>query len=260
MIRIKIESAAITHVGLVRGNNEDNYYVNGKYKVNNNIATEGYKDTSKRDSYLYAVCDGMGGENLGEVASMIAVETLADYQSTDIQRTVKDYIKRANKYICDEIIKNNGVRSGTTLALLYICDNKAVSYNVGDSRVYLLRKGDLYLMSEDHTEAQQMVNMGLLDEEDAENHSSRNVLTQYLGIFPEEHIVEPYISQEIKIKKKDIFLLCSDGVTDMIDNDDIGEILTSKNTDTVELAKQLAAAAQTHGGRDNATVVVVKVG
>jgi len=256
---MKIESTAITHIGNVRDNNEDNYFVNGKYKADNSISVEGYADKTQRDSYLYAVCDGMGGESFGETASMIAVQTLAGYMSTDIRQTVFDYIQRANSFICDEIIKNNGARSGTTLAILHIINNKAVSYNIGDSRVYFYRKKMLYLMSEDHTETQRLIKMGLLDIESAKNHASRNKLTQHLGIFPNELIIEPFVSQEVKVKKNDIFLLCSDGLTDMVSDDDIREIISRNDADTHAIAKELSAAARQNGGKDNITVVVVKV-
>ena len=258
MTVINFECTAITHVGSVRGNNEDNYYVNGKFKKDNNIPTEGYTDTSVRDSYIYAVCDGMGGEYYGEIASMIAVAVLAEYQDTDLRYSILDYIDRTNGIICGEIEKHNGVRSGTTLALLYIFGNKALSINLGDSRVYLLRKKDLFLLSEDHTEAQRMVDMGLINEEEAKTHSAKNRLTQHFGIFPNEMAIEPYVSQEIKIKKNDIFLLCSDGLTDMVSDDEIRIILSMDHMDTVGIAKKLSAAADAYGGKDNTTVVVIK--
>jgi len=256
---LKIESAVITYIGLVRKNNEDNYYINGKYKTDSSIATEGYVDKANRNSYLYAVCDGMGGERYGELASMIAVKTLAPYQTTDISRTIYDYIQNANRLICDEIEKNNGVRSGTTLALLYIRDNKAISYNIGDSRIYFFRDGDLYLMSDDHTEAQRLVRMGVLKEEEAGTHKSRNMLTQHLGIFPDELIIKPYVSEEVKLRKNDILLLCSDGLTDMVCDDNIADILWQSEITTTDIVKKLATATQANGGTDNATIIVVKV-
>ena len=256
---MKIESSAITHIGLVRANNEDNYYVNGKCRTNNDAPAEGYSDKKVRDSYLYAVCDGMGGESYGELASMIAVKTLAVYQETDIPDTIFEYIRRANKYICAELSKFKGVRSGTTLAVLYIRDNKAICYNIGDSRVYLKRKRNLYLMTEDHTEAQHLVRMGMLDEEDVPGHEANNKLTQYLGIPSNEMIIEPYISQEVKLKKNDILMICSDGLTDMLTDDEIADIMEQKELSSAAIAKELAATAQEYGGKDNTTVVVVKV-
>jgi len=260
---IKVESAAITHVGSVRSNNEDNYYVNGKFKRNNRIATEGYADSENRDSYLYAVCDGMGGEDLGELASMIAVAVLAEYQNDDMYEMIMDYVERTNSIICGEIRKNNGIRIGSTLAMLYISEGKAVSFNIGDSRVYLLRKNgknsELYLLTEDHTEAQRMVQMGLINDDEAKTHNSKHKLTQHFGIFPEEFEIEPHVSQEVKLKKNDIFLVCSDGLTNMVDDDEIRVILSMDNVDMVSIAKKLSAAAQYYGGKDNATVIVVKV-
>jgi len=256
---IFIESTVITHIGLVRGNNEDNYFINGICKTDNKVTVEGYEDNRERDTYLYAVFDGMGGERYGEKASMIAAKSLIEYISTDVRRTVGEYIRRANKLICDEIVRNNGVRSGTTLALLYIRDNKVISYNIGDSRTYLFRKGDLYLLSEDHTEVQRLINMRKIDEESARHHKSKNRLTQHLGIFPDEMRIEPYVSKEVRLKSNDILMVCSDGLTDMVCDDDIGDIMAREDLDASGIAKELAATAQDNGGRDNTTVIVVKI-
>ena len=255
----RIECSAITHIGLIRTTNEDNYYINGKFKKDIDADTEGYADTAERDAYLYAVCDGMGGERLGELASLIAVMTLKQYQETDVRYTITEYIKKANRLICNEIKKYNGSRIGTTLALLYLRDNKAVACNIGDSRVYLSRNENLYLLTEDHTEAQRLVDMGVIDEEEANYHESRNKLTQHLGIFPEEMILEPFYSEEVKLKKDDIFVVCSDGLSSMVSDDDIADILSLKGYDTTELVKILASKAQEGGGRDNTTIIVVKV-
>ena len=259
MIIIKIESTVITHVGLAKSKNEDNYFINGRCKSDSTVTAEGFVDNKQRDTYLYAIYDGMGGENTGEVASMIAARTLMEYISTDIRYTATDYIQRANKLICDDIIRNEGIRSGATFAMLYLRDKKATAFNIGVSRIYLLRNDDLYLLTEDHTEAQKMINMGMLDEESAKHHSSRNKLTQHLGIFPNELKLEPYISKELKIKKKDIFLVCSDGLSNMVNDDEIRDIMARKDLDTPGIAKELSATAQENGGKDNTSVIVIKI-
>ena len=254
-----IESSAITYIGMVRRTNEDNYYVNGKHKSNFGVETEGYSDSKQRDAYLYAVCDGMGGENFGELASMIAVMVLKKYQDTDIRKTLKNYIDTANKLICKEITKNNGARIGTTLALLYLYGNKVFSCNIGDSRTYLLRNDDLYLLSEDHTEAHRLVKMGIINQDEVSTHKSRNKLTQHLGIFPDELVIEPYISEEIELYQDDILMICSDGLTDMVSDDDIADCLAMPDLSTTEMVKLLAAKTQAGGGKDNATIIVIRV-
>ncbi len=256
---IKVSCVAATNVGNIRDNNEDNFYVNEKYINSTSVLSEYYEDNKNRKQYLYAVCDGMGGEELGEVASMIAVETLVSYQETNIKSTIINYIQKANKLICDEIKKNDGVRMGTTLALLYINDGKAIAYNIGDSRVYLFRKNKLIQLSEDHTQAQRLVDMGLLKKSAAAYHKDRHKLTQHLGIFPDELIIEPFVSQEINIEQNDIFLLCSDGLTDMVSDDDITDILFNKQEGIEPLAKELISKALENGGKDNVTVVLSKV-
>lgn len=255
----KISSVAVTNVGNVRDNNEDNFYVNENYKKSTSTLTEYYEESNIREQYIYAVCDGMGGEELGEAASMVAVKTLALYQETDIKSNIMNYIQEANKLICDEIEKNDGVRMGTTLALLYINDGKAIAYNIGDSRAYLFRKNKLIQLSEDHTQAQRLVDMGLLKKSAAANHKDKHKLTQHLGIFPDELIIEPYKSQEINIKQNDIFLLCSDGLTDMLSDDDITVILSNKQEGIGTLAKRLISKALEKGGKDNVTIVLSKV-
>ena len=255
----QLECSAITYIGLVREKNEDNYYVNGKFKSNSKSDTEGYSDNEPRDSYLYAVCDGMGGEALGERASLIAVAALSHFQLTDIRRTINKYIHAANRLICDEMQKNGDAQMGTTLALLYIHNGIAYAYNVGDSRVYMLRDDDLYLLTEDHTEAQQLVEMGRLRPEDASFHESRNKLTQHLGIPIEGFKIKPYISEDVEIRENDIFMVCSDGLTDMVSDDDIADCLITENANATELVKMLASKTQENGGRDNATIIVVKV-
>ncbi|MDR2590384.1 MAG: serine/threonine-protein phosphatase [Oscillospiraceae bacterium] len=243
MKSFKIESSAITHIGAVREHNEDNYYINGKYRQDSNLGTEGYSDNKARDAYLYAVCDGMGGESFGELASLIAVSVLTKFQNADIRKSMSDYIRVTNRLICDEIKKYKGRSGGTTLALLSIQGNKAVTCNLGDSRVYFCRNEDLYLLSEDHVET--------ID--------NKNKLTQYLGIFHEKKVIRPYISKDLKIKKNDVFLLCSDGLTDVVNVDDIADILSMENESTSNMVRLLANASQNNSGKDNVTIIVIKI-
>lgn len=256
-VMVKLSGFAATHVGEIRRNNEDNYYINGQYKKGMDALTDACQNDSACGRYLCAVCDGMGGEAFGETAAFIAVKTLDKYLNTDFRKKSDEYIEKANKLICDEIEKNDGARIGTTLALLYIQNETAVAYNVGDSRIYLYRKNKLRQLSEDHNQTQRLVRLGLLKQSDARNHKDKHKLTQHLGIFPEELIIEPYISQEISLKQGDIFLLCSDGLTDMLTDEEIAEFLKQEK-DIKKRGEALIQAALQHGGKDNVTVVLVK--
>lgn len=255
---IQITAAAITHVGKVRENNEDNYFVNGRYRVDTDIFNEVYETCGRGDKHLFSVCDGMGGEAYGELASLIAVRTLKKFVNKKISECIHDYVNHANKLICSEIEKNDGARIGSTVALLYIDETGAYGYNIGDSRIYLMRDGCLTQLSKDHTQAQSMVDMGLLEPEKMNSHKGKHKLTQHLGIFSDELIIQPYTAEPIAVKNNDIFILCSDGLTDMMDNAEI-ESIAGRNESPKDIADTLVGVALAKGGKDNTTVVIVKV-
>lgn len=255
---MKIESAVFCHVGRVRSNNEDNYYINGKYRWNFSENEAFEKDVKSADKALYAVSDGMGGEDLGELASWIAVRNLYPAKISEVRESAIDSIEKANNEICSEIRENRGRRIGATLVMLYIDDKKAISCNVGDSRAYLFRDKALIQISEDHNEAMQMARMGIISKEEAENHHFRHALSQHLGIFKDELLIEPYFSDEISLKKGDVFLLCSDGLTDMVANEEICRIITEFKSPS-KIGEALKEMALLNGGKDNITVLVAKV-
>ena len=255
---INITSSAVTNVGKVRGNNEDNYFINGKYRENIDTPNEEYDESKKRDKYIFSVCDGMGGESYGELASLIAVKSLLKYKNKNISEHINEYVEFANRLICDEIEKNDGARIGSTVALLYIDDSGAYGYNIGDSRIYLMRDGCLKQLSKDHTQAQSMVDMGLIEPEEMNSHKGKHKLTQHFGIFPDELVIQPYETEKMSVKENDIFVLCSDGLTDMMTDSEIAETL-AKELSPKEMANKLVDMAVEKGGKDNTTVIVAKV-
>jgi protein phosphatase len=149
---------------------------------------------------------------------------------------------------------------GSTLALLYIEPNKkeAVSANVGDSKIYIYRDGELKKISQDHNQAQSLVELGVITYEQALRHKSKSKLTQHLGIFPNELVIEPFISDAIMLKKGDIFLMCSDGLTDMLTEETIKELLSLKIT-LKKKAFKMVKEANKCGGNDNITVIIAMV-
>ena len=251
-----ISSAAATDVGKVRERHEDNFYLCGKMRDGNESEPTLLRDDTRRDAYLYAVCDGMGGELCGELASEIAVTALDGFKD-DFDERAEEYFEYANELVCREIRRQGG-RMGTTFAGLWIKDEKARAYNAGDSRIYLLRGGHLMQLSEDHTQAQLMYKQGLISKEEVKTHPFRNRLTQHIGIFPQELELVPHAVVNIPLQAGDRFLLCSDGLTDMLTEEEIRSLMSEGETPTA-IAGSLLRSAVENGGRDNVTVIAVSV-
>ncbi len=262
---MKCKTVICSSVGMKRKINQDNFYVNGflNKKRKNRVMKSFF--ASKKEQIL-CICDGMGGEKFGEEASLIAVEKLFSYQrkySNLISRFedhINAYVQSANNAICAFIQKNNGERSGSTMALLCISpkQKEAVASNIGDSKVFLLRNNELRKISMDHNQAQSLVNVGLITEDEARTHKDKSKLTQHLGIFPDEMILEPHISDNVILKKNDIFLICSDGLTDMLSDPDIINIL-KRNAPLKKKCKKLVETANRNGGVDNTTVILAEI-
>ena len=257
-MELKIHGAAQTHVGNVRANNEDNFYLCEHIRTDISQKEAQYQCTARDSLFLAAVADGMGGEAFGELASLLAVQSLRPSGFDRVWDTALTCVRQANSRICAEMEKNHGRRVGSTLVALYIDDGKALCCNIGDSRCYLLRKGVLTQLSTDHNKAKRMVELGILTPEQAARHPSRHELTQHLGISEEEIVIEPAFSEAVKLWPGDIFLLCSDGLTDMVTEADLAARLTAGGT-SEEQAADLIRMALEHGGRDNVTALVVQV-
>ena len=264
MNSIKFSAAVCSDKGRVRNNNEDNFYFNGTHLTPENRDEHNFfADNPSGSEIMYGVFDGMGGEALGEEASLITAETVKKYHDKLKGGRIKDNksailrsISDANTKICNKILESAERRIGTTFAMISISDDTAQVYNVGDSRVYLYRNKELKQISVDDTTAQRLVNMGVITKEKAKTHEDRHKLTQHLGIFADEMIVEPHISEKIRIEKGDMFILCSDGLTDMVENEEIQSIMR-KSGDSRTAARSLVETALKNGGRDNVTVTVV---
>lgn len=256
---LKIEGAVVTDAGKKRRNNEDNYYFFGSCRYDLGAGSRRETKTVMDRCQLAAVFDGMGGEEAGEEAALIAAKAFAPCSLERIKDEAACQARNANEAICREMEKQGGIRMGTTAVLLYIDGGKAVCCNIGDSRCYLMRKGLLRQLSMDHSEAESMVRMGILEREKARESKGWHRLTQHLGIFPDEFVIEPYFSQEVSLEEQDIFLLCSDGLTDMVPDGQLAELL-KKGEGAKKTAQGLMEAALEHGGKDNVTVMVLCVG
>lgn len=257
-MELRIEGAVVTDEGNVRSGNEDNYCLFGNYRYDTSVGSKREKKDSSAEQALAAVYDGMGGEEAGELASLTAARFFMPCRNENLREDALYQVKCANGAICREIEDRGGVRIGTTAVMLYLDEGKATCCNVGDSRCYFMRDGILKQISVDHTEAENMVRMGILDPAKARKSKGWHKLTQHLGIFPDEFVIEPYFSETIVLQGGDLFLLCSDGLTDMVMDNEISDILGhAKNAEST--AKELVEAALKNGGRDNVTALVLRV-
>lgn len=249
----------MTHIGNVRHKNEDNFYMNKVYHDNVNMSVKAMEDSHNRRYYTFAVCDGMGGANYGEVASLNALKVLRKFDGKKFADRFERYVREANRTIC-EISRDNKIgKTGTTLAVLTSDGRTADICNVGDSRIYRFRGEVLEKLSKDHTQTQDLIDTGIISEKEA---SVRNnhILTQHLGINEDEFIVEAYVKRDILLVSEDIYLLCSDGLTDMLDEAYISRIIEFyRNRAPKIIVSELVKHALEKGGKDNITAVVVKV-
>lgn len=249
----KIEAACCCHTGKIRKNNEDNFFFNGKYLEVENNGLEGleYTKTPAKRGLSYAVFDGMGGENFGEIASYAAARqmqqtrrTLGEYLLSD-----KEYLGKMSMMLNEAVLQAKRAqctdRMGTTMVWLYFSGKSVYVCNIGDSRAYRLRDGEFLQISEDHVEHR------------PGREHRKAPLTQHLGIDPEDMLIEPYIGKE-ELRKQDTYLLCSDGLTDMLNDLEISCLLQAYPK-AEECAERLVQAALEKGGRDNITVIVCNV-
>jgi PPM family protein phosphatase len=265
---IKISASVVTNKGYVRDNNEDNFFFDGKYLKMQPVNCYELSFEKTQSDYLFAIFDGMGGENAGEKASLIAVEALEKYhkQFGKILKNVEEkieyleeYIEYANKLICEmseqDIQKN---KMGTTFTCLSVSAVGAQVFNLGDSRVYMLRDNIIVQLTTDHTEAERLVRLGIISKEASREHKSKNILSRHLGVPPEAGKIEADIYKIDEIRGGDYFLICSDGLTDMVSDKEIQKTFLGRQ-ETSDISNELINKALNNGGIDNITAMTIKI-
>ena len=237
---------ATSDVGKTRQINEDFYYISSE--------NEPVK--------LFIVADGMGGYNGGEIASKLAVDSARNYILSNFESSkedkesllnlVKNSSMYANMIVYEKAMKNEELKNmGTTLDICLIYENKAFISHIGDSRVYRIRKDFMRRLTKDHSYVQQLVDEGKITKEESVNHPKKNMLIKALGCTE-------YIEPDVTVKgfiKGDIMLMCSDGLTNMIPENEILKILKENLDDP---SKVLVDRANELGGLDNITAVIIK--
>ena len=239
-----IDYALCCNKGKLRRKNQDNFFCEGEFLPAENDGLEGIKTgkiTSDGKSVL-AVFDGMGGEQMGEYASYIASSVLNELTDEDTSRSLGEYCLDINRSICD-FADEKGIRSMGTTGCLIRFDKKEISIcNIGDSKIYHFNGNAMLQLSVDHA-----IKTG----------NGKAPLTQFLGVPEEEFIIQPH-SATAEYGKGDIFLICSDGLTDMADLQSIQSVLAS-GKGMKESAEALLSLALDGGGRDNITVLLCQV-
>ena len=231
------ESAGRTHPGKVRRRNEDSYVL---------------------DPPLFAVADGMGGAQAGEVASRLTAAAFREFHEADRlppDERLQAIIQEANRRIYERAHADSGFSGmGTTVTAALLTGGRVTIGHVGDSRAYRIRNGELEQLTDDHSLVGDLMRSGRLTPEEADAHPQRSVITRALGTDPEVDVD----TLAIEAEPGDLFLLCSDGLTTMVADDDILGILAAAPT-LDDAARALVAAANTGGGEDNVTVVLFQV-
>ncbi len=253
-LKKKFAYASLTDTGRVRDHNEDAI-------------------ASNAETAMVVLADGMGGYNAGEVASGIAVKTVLDLTTEACSRekryerhsesglmrqttVLRDAISRANKIIHQTAHSQESCAGmGTTIVAGMFCDNRLSIAHVGDSRLYRLRNNKLERITLDHSLLQELVDRGFYSRQEAERSTNKNYVTRALGV---DTTVDVEV-QEIQVEPGDIYLLCSDGLSDMVDDEEIHLTISTFSANLETVAEQLVKLSNDHGGKDNISVMLVQV-
>ena len=241
-----IKAYAKSDVGKVREMNQDDYYIS----------------ESLDEVQLYLLADGMGGYNGGEIASKLAIQTAKSYIENNFSEINKDKesiiqlvgsaMEYANMVVYEKSKESKELEGmGTTLEICLIYNNKAFIGHVGDSRIYRIRKDFIRKLTQDHSYVQKLVKDGTITQEEAVHHPQKNMLMKALGC-------NAFVEPDVMVRgflKEDIYVMCSDGLTNMVPQEEIYRIAKK---DIEQAPKELIKLANENGGYDNITVVVIK--
>lgn len=239
-----MKTFSMTHIGRRRETNQD-------YMFTSETAVGNLPN-------LFLVADGMGGHAAGDYASRFTVEKIVEYiaQSQDEEpvTVLKDAIAYANHLLLAEAGSDEAKTGmGTTIVAATLCGERLHTANVGDSRLYVVNQEQITQITRDHSLVEEMVRMGEMDKEDAREHPDKNIITRAIGVGRE--VSADFF--ETVVTEDDTILMCSDGLTNMIDDADIKRIVLG-GRDIVEKAERLVETANVNGGKDNITVVLIE--
>lgn len=221
---------------------------------------EDYIDYYICDSYqLYIVADGMGGHNAGDMASKMCVHKVKEYimekyfNYKDIKEMLSDAVKYANRAIHIKSLDNKKYKGmGTTLTIAFVCNGKIYVVNVGDSCFFVIKNNSITKITKDHSLVQELIDDGILTQDEAKNHPNKNIITRSVGIN-ESVEVDLFILEE---NKENFYLLCTDGLLNGMDYNEIIPYLNKNKECLSEVCDELVALVKERGGRDNISLII----
>lgn len=241
----KIHYSCLSHIGNVRSINQDNFICDGRYMDMSDTGFQFPMSGTKMsdDMPVFGIFDGMGGEECGEIASYIASKNASDIKiGKDVMEDLSQFCHKANHDICEYAALNDVSAMGTTAAILVFTDKGVSLCNIGDSKIFRLCDKSIEQISKDHVSVSA--------------YGVKPPLSQNLGIPPNELIIDPYFARGA-YNDGDVYLICSDGLTDMVSVDEMAEMLISKPIE--EAASLLLDKALANGGKDNTTIILCKI-
>lgn len=240
-----MKSFSITDIGMKRSVNQDYLYCN--------------ENAIGKLPNLFIVADGMGGHRAGDYASRLCVDKVKEAVLSSAMHTpvsiFEEAIEYANRAVYGEAADNEEYEGmGTTFVGAVLYDTTLYVANIGDSRLYVMHDG-LKQITEDHSLVEEMVKTGELRKEDARIHPNKNIITRALGTT--KNVIADYF--ELELQKEDIILMCSDGLTNMVEDDEIAQILKNFGGDLEVAGEKLIARANEYGGKDNIAIILIQV-
>lgn len=273
VVPVQVDIGARSHIGKVRANNEDHYLVarisRSLRVLATNLPPDEAPELVEDDGYAYVVADGMGGMAAGEEASMLALRTglklvlgndrwclkIDEKEVQALTQRMRAYFQEVDRTLLERAQANPGLAGmATTLTVAYSVGDHMFIVHAGDTRVYLLRDGQLRQLTRDHTVAQALASSGRIKAEDVKRHPSRHVVTNCAGGLGRG--IQPEVAT-LRLADGDCILLCSDGLTEMVADPAIAETLCT-HVKAEKAAQALVNRALAQGGRDNITVIVAR--
>lgn len=257
---MSVKFAVRSETGRVRENNQDNFFCNGIYMTPSERDKPFFLNGVAEAPCIFGVFDGMGGHDCGELASLTAAEILSEHAGkirAGSHEDVDNYVMDANTKLL-AVMRERGIRTGTTLAMAVFGANFFTVYNIGDSRVYSMKGGYLTRITEDHTLAAEMVRAGRLDPRRADDSRYSNMLTRFVGI-DDDYESRPDVYALLGYDENRRLLICSDGICKMLRHREMNAIM-QKAESIADAVNDLVGAALDRGGYDNVTCIVLEIG